>query len=98
MRKPAIWVSDQGRQNWPVQSQKQARSLKVWILEEQGWDCPFCVAKTKMLISCAVTAHLICAVVFAYVKCLFSHDTAHFNNTKAKYFLPVVSVDELGSC
>ena len=36
MKKPAIWVSDQGRQNWPVQSQKQAISLKVWILEEQG--------------------------------------------------------------
>ena len=35
------------------------------------------VAKTKALISFAVTAKLICAFVFAYAKCLFSHDTAH---------------------
>ena len=35
------------------------------------------VAKTKALISFAVTAKLICVFVFAYVKCLFSHDAAH---------------------
>ena len=34
-----------------------------------------CVAKTKALISFAVTAKLICAFVFAYAKCVFS--TAH---------------------
>ena len=39
----------------------------------------FYVAKTKALISCAVTvaAMLICAFVFAYAKSRFSHDTAH---------------------
>ena len=31
-------------------------------------------AKTKALISFAVTAKLICAFVFAYAKCWFSHD------------------------
>ena len=31
-----------------------------------------CVAKIKALISCAVTAQLICAFVFAYADCLFS--------------------------
>ena len=36
---------------------------------------PYCVAKTKALISCAVTAQLICAFVFA--KTRFSHDAAH---------------------
>ena len=36
------------------------------------------VEKTKALISFAVTAKLICIFVFAYAKCWFSHDTAHF--------------------
>ena len=31
------------------------------------------VAKTKALISCAVTAQLICAFVFAYANCQFSY-------------------------
>ena len=42
-----------------------------------------CVAKTKALISCAVTAQLICVFVFAYAKNRFSHNEAH---------IPVVSV------
>ena len=35
-----------------------------------------CVAKTKALISFAVTAKLICAIVFAYADCWFSHEAA----------------------
>ena len=31
-------------------------------------DCTICVAKTKVLISCAVTAQLICVFVFANAK------------------------------
>ena len=34
-------------------------------------DCTIRVAKTKSLISCAVTAQLICVFVFAYAKCRF---------------------------
>ena len=34
------------------------------------------VAKTKVLISFAVTVKPICAFVFAYAKCWFSHDMA----------------------
>ena len=34
------------------------------------------VAKTKALISFAVTAKMICVFVFAYVKCWFSHGAA----------------------
>ena len=34
----------------------------------RGGDCTVYVAKTKALISCAVTAQLICAFIFAYVK------------------------------
>ena len=33
--------------------------------------------KTKALISSSVTAQLICAFVFAYAKCRFSHDVAY---------------------
>ena len=35
------------------------------------------VAKTKALISFAITSKLICAFVFAYAKIQFSHDAAH---------------------
>ena len=35
-------------------------------------------AKTKALISCAITVQLICAFDFAYAKCRFFHDVAHF--------------------
>ena len=37
------------------------------------------MAKTKALISCAVTAQLICVFVFAYAKSRFSHDEAHMS-------------------
>ena len=39
-------------------------------------NCTICVAKTKALISFAVTAKLICAFVFAYADCWFSHAVA----------------------
>ena len=39
------------------------------------------VAKTKALISFAVTAKLICVFVFAYAKTRFSHDAAHISLT-----------------
>ena len=38
------------------------------------------VAKTKVLISCAVTAQLICIFVFAYAKIWFSRDMAQFGS------------------
>ena len=40
--------------------------------------CTTFVAKTKALISFAVTAKLICVFVFAYAKRRFSHYAAHF--------------------
>ena len=39
-------------------------------------DCTIHKAKTKALISFAVTAKLICVFVFAYAKSRFSHDEA----------------------
>ena len=37
------------------------------------------MAKTKALFSFAVIAKLICVYVFAYAKCLFSHDAAQMS-------------------
>ena len=42
-------------------------------------DCTICVVKTKGLISCANTAQLICAFVFAYADCWFSHAMAQIS-------------------
>ena len=40
-------------------------------------NCTIRVAKTKALISFAVTAKLICIFVFVYADCWFSHVAAH---------------------
>ena len=40
-------------------------------------NCTIRVAKTKALISFAVSAKLTCVFVFAYAKVQFSHDEAH---------------------
>ena len=45
-------------------------------------DCTIRVAKTKALISFAVTPKLICVFVFAYAKKRFSHDAAHLRFTE----------------
>ena len=78
MRKPTMWFSNRSDTNWAVQPQKQARSLKFWIFKKK--DCTSRVAKTKALISFAVTAKLICAFVFAYANCWFSHEAAQLKN------------------
>ena len=44
--------------------------------------------KTKALISCAATAQLIIAFVFAYVKC-FSHDENHLFCDKQGILIPI---------
>ena len=54
-------------------------------------NCTICVAKTKALISLAVTAKLISAFVFAYADCWFSDAEAHmmiiiFNEYIQKYW------------
>ena len=47
-------------------------------------DCTIYVAKTKALISFAVTAKLICVFVFAYTKSRFSHDKAQITYSAIK--------------
>ena len=44
------------------------------------------VAKTKALISFAVTAKLICVFVFAYADCWFSHEAAQMKKKQQFWF------------
>ena len=48
-------------------------------------DCIIYVAKTKVLIGCAVTAQLICAFVFAYAISRFSHEAAQITQAVTKH-------------
>ena len=50
-------------------------------------DCTIHVAKTKALISFAVTKKLICVFVFADAKIRFSHDVAHLIHNGYKFHL-----------
>ena len=65
MRIPTMWFPKRS-----VRSQKIAISLKF---------CTIGLAKTKALISAAVPAKMICAFVFTYAKCWFSHDAARLD-------------------
>ena len=47
-----MWFPNGCNTNSPVQSQKQARSLKFRFKKR---DCTTCIVKAKALISCAVT-------------------------------------------
>ena len=62
IRKPTMWFLNKSDTNRAVQSQKQARSSKFWIYEKEEVYYP--LAKTKALISFAVTAKLICVFRF----------------------------------
>ena len=75
MRKPTFLILTRSDTNPAVQSQKMARGLKFGCGKWR--DCTIYVAKTKALISFAVTAKLICVFVFPYAKCWFSHEAAH---------------------
>ena len=60
-----------------LSSKKGLRNLKFWIKKKK--DCTIPIAKTKVLISCAVTAQLICAFVFALAKIWLSHGGAQLS-------------------
>ena len=69
----------------PGPTQIRLRCLRKWL---EAWnfvfrkerDCTIHVAKTKALISFAVTTKLICVFVFAYAKIRFSHVAAHMTS------------------
>ena len=76
MRKPVFRVSDQVRHKPGCTATEDALRLEILDLKGRSRDCTINVAKTKALISFAVTAKLI-RVFLAYAKCWFSHDVAH---------------------
>ena len=69
MRKPAFCMCEN-------EGADQLRRHCVVGFRKKG-DCTIYVAKTKALISLAVTAKLVCVFVFAYAYRWFYRDTAH---------------------
>ena len=72
VRKPVFRVTDQVRH--------RLYNNRRWLAAcnfgfRKCRDCTIYVAKTKVLISCAVTAQLIC--IFVLAKSRFSHNEAH---------------------
>ena len=85
MGNPTIWFPNRSDINRPVQSQKR-RKLYHPSSENKGADqlCSYCKADLRnkgadQLCSYAVTAKLICAFVFAYADCWFSHGAAQIH-------------------
>ena len=88
--KSTMWFPNRSDTNRAVQAQKRAaRSLKF-----RKRNCTIQVAKTKALISFAVTTKLICVFVFAYADCWFSHVVAILNDYKMKFYSQVLSLLE----
>ena len=76
MRKPTICVPTRSDPNRAVQSQKMVRGLIFWIKKVEELYYPCSENKGADQISFAVTAKLVCAFVFAYANCRFSHAAA----------------------
>ena len=70
-----MWFPNRSDTNRPVQVQKQARSFKFWGYVEE--ELYYSSKENKGVICFAVTAKRICAFVFAYADCWFSHEAAH---------------------
>ena len=79
MRKPTICVSDQVGHKPACTSTQDSRKLKNYGFRKKR-NCTIPVAKTKALISFAVTVKLICAFVFTYANCWFSDAMAHLKS------------------
>ena len=67
VRKPVFGVSDQVPHKPGCTATKDGYRLEISNLGSQR-DRTIRIAKTKALISCAVTAQLTCVFVFAYAK------------------------------
>ena len=85
-RKPGFGVSRPGTIQIGLYSHRKGHEACNFRFRKMR-NGTFRVAKTKVLISFAVTAKLICAFVFAYSKIRFSHEAAHliFNNLQFDY-------------
>ena len=74
MRTPTIWFPNRSDTNQAVQAKEMARGWKFWFQKVQELYYP--CSKNKGADQ-PVTVKLICAFVFAYAKCWFSHYMAH---------------------
>ena len=74
MRKPILGVPEQVRHKPVCTTTEDGWRLEISDLGSGEMYYP--VAKTKALISCTVTAKLICVFLFAYAKSKFPHDVA----------------------
>ena len=74
-------VSEQGDTNQAVQAQKKTSDFGF----KKKRNCIICIVKTKVLISFAVTAKLVCAFVYAHANCWFSREMAHIFGHVAIY-------------
>ena len=96
LRKPVFGVSDQVRHKPGCTTTENGWRLEILGIKKKR-DCTIHIAKTKALISCAVTPQLICVFVFACAKIRFSHNGAQI--TQARYhngscdFVNLVPVD-----
>ena len=70
LRKPGLWGFRPGLTQTGLYSHSICLESCNFIFRKKR-DCTICVAKTKALISFAVTAKLICIFVFAYAKSRF---------------------------
>ena len=76
-RKPTMCFLIRSDTNWSVSSQTKLEAWNFGLRKKR--NCTICVAKTKALISFAVTPKLICVFVFTYADCWFSHEAAQIN-------------------
>ena len=79
MRKPTKKFLNRSDTNRAVQAQKMDRGWNFGFRKKR--NCTIRVAKTKALISFAVTVKPICAFVFAYADCWFSHEASFMLKT-----------------
>ena len=73
MRKAVFGFSDQVRHKPGCKTTEYGRGLKFRIKEVERLYYMYLCSQNKGLISCLVTAQLICAFAFAYAKIRFSH-------------------------
>ena len=72
VEKPTMWFPNRSDTNRPVQLQKQARSLKFWSQVVEELYYPSSENKGADQLRGNV-------LVFAYVDCCFSHETAQMS-------------------
>ena len=78
-----MWFPNRSDTNQAVQSQKQARDLKFWREVEEELYYPRSENKGADQLRGYREAELICAFVFAYADCWFSHGAAQM------YVIPI---------